>query len=255
MKVSKQSGVIEQCLQLKNKFKMKILGLQKTTLIDYPNKVACTIFLFGCSFRCGFCHNPELVLEAKGTEYSREEILDFLKKRKKYLEAVCFTGGEPLMTLEKDFAAQIKDLGYLIKIDTNGSFPEKLKEFINEGLVDFVAMDIKTCKEDYSTLTCVDVDLKKIEKSIKLISKLDNYEFRTTIIEGVRTKEKVEDMIKWVYDLIGKKLKNYSLQGFKRAEKLIDEKKYSKQKDTTEKYLKELKENIDKYVENLEIKV
>lgn len=234
---------------------MKILGLQKTTLIDYPEKVACTIFLFGCSFRCGFCHNPELVLEPKGTEYSREEILIFLKKRKKFLEAVCFTGGDPLMTLEKDFVKEIKDLGYLIKIDTNGSFPEKLKEFIDEGLVDFVAMDVKTSKEDYSSVVGVDVDIKKIEKSMKIISKLENYEFRTTIIEGVHTPEKVEEMIKWVYETIGKKLKNYSLQGFKKSEKMIDTEKYSKKKDTTEKYLKELKERINKYVDNLEIKI
>ncbi len=209
---------------------MKILGLQKTTLIDYPGKVACTIFLFGCSFRCGFCHNPELVLEAKGKDYSPEEILEFLKKRKKYLEAVCFTGGEPLMTLEKDFVKKIKELGYLIKIDTNGSFPEKLKEFIDEDLVDFVAMDIKTSKEDYSSLVGVNVDFKKIEKSIKMISKLENYEFRTTIIEEIHTAEKVKEMIKWVYNLIGKKLKNYSLQGFKKSEKMINFDLYSKKK-------------------------
>ena len=234
---------------------MKILGLQKTTLIDYPGKVACTIFLFGCSFRCGFCHNPELVLEAKGKDYSPEEILEFLKKRKKYLEAVCFTGGEPLMTLEKDFVKKIKELCYLIKIDTNGSVPEKLKELIDEGLVDFVAMDIKTSKEDYSSLVGVNVDFKKIEKSIKIISKLENYEFRTTIIEGVHTKEKVEEMIKWVYDLIGNKLKNYSLQGFKKSEKMINFDLYSKKKDTTEKYLIGLKKEIEDYIENLEIKI
>jgi pyruvate formate lyase activating enzyme len=233
---------------------MKILGLQKTTLIDYPEKVACTIFLFGCSFRCGFCHNPELVLAPEGREYSKEEILKFLEKRKKYLEAVCFTGGEPLMTLEKDFVKKIKSMGYLIKIDTNGSFPELLKEFIDEKLVDFVAMDIKTTKEDYSKLTGVNLDLNKIERSIKLISNLKDYEFRTTIIEEEHSKEKVKRMIKWVVEIAGKKIKNYSLQGFKKEEKLID-KKYLKVKDTREKYLKELKEEIKDYVENLEIKI
>lgn len=233
---------------------MKILGLQKTTLIDYPGKVASTIFLFGCSFRCGFCHNPELVLSPEGKEYSKEEIIKFLNKRKKYLEAVCFTGGEPLMTLEKDFVKEIKNLGYLIKIDTNGSFPERLEEFIEDGLVDFVAMDIKTYKEGYSKLVGVNVDLIKIEKSMKLISKLNNYEFRTTIIEEEHTKEKTKEMIKWVVEIIGKKIKNYALQGFKKEDKLID-KKYLKVKDTREKYLNELKEEIKEDIENLEIKI
>jgi pyruvate formate lyase activating enzyme len=233
---------------------MKILGLQKTTLIDYPGKVACTIFLFGCSFRCGFCHNPELVISPEGKEYSKEEILKFLEKRKKYLEAVCFTGGEALMTLEKDFVKKIKDIGYLVKIDTNGSFPEKLEEYINEKLVDFVAMDIKTDKENYSKLTGVEVNLKDIEKSMKLISRLENYEFRTTIIEEEHSKEKVKKMIEWVVKIIGKKIKNYSLQGFKKEEKLIDN-KYLKIKNTKEKYLNELKEEIKDYIENLEIKI
>ncbi len=233
--------------------KMKILGLQKTTLIDYPGKVACTIFLFGCSFRCGFCHNPELVLSPEGKEYSREEIIKFLRNRKKYLEAVCFTGGEPLMTVEKDFVKEIKDMGYLVKIDTNGSFPVRLKEFIDEELVDFVAMDIKTTKEDYSKLTGVDVDIKKIEESIKIISKLENYEFRTTIIEEVHTKEKVEEMILWVNKFIDGKIKNFALQGFKKEDKLID-KEFLKKPDTRDKYLKELKSKISGYIENLEIK-
>ncbi len=232
---------------------MKILGLQKTTLIDYPNKVACTIFLFGCTFRCGFCHNPELVISPEGKEYSREEILKFLKNRKKYLEAVCFTGGEPLMTVEKSFVKEIKEMGYLIKFDTNGSFPERLKEFIEEGLVDFVAMDIKTRKEDYSILTGVDVDIKKIEESIKIISKLKNYEFRTTIIEDVHTPEKVEEMMIWLNEIIKDKVKNFALQGFKKEEKLIDN-NFLKKVDTRDSYLEKLKKIVSKYVNKLEIK-
>src|SRR6056297_544845 len=108
---------------------MKIKYLQKTTLIDYPGKIACTIFLFGCNFRCGFCHNPELVKQNHKENYSisEEEILEFLEKRKNQLEGVCFTGGEPLLTLKKEFVKKIKSLGYKIKLDTNGSFPERLK--------------------------------------------------------------------------------------------------------------------------------
>ena len=151
---------------------MLIKGFQKTTLIDYPEKIACTIFLHGCNFRCGFCHNPELVLTSNSKEYSQKEILDFLEKRKKYLDAVCITGGEPLATLEKNFVKKIKSLGYLIKIDTNGSFPEKLKEFLDENLVDFVSMDIKSSKEKYLFVVGKSVDFEKIEESMKLVSDL-----------------------------------------------------------------------------------
>jgi len=232
---------------------MKILGLQKTTLIDYPKKVACTIFLFGCNFRCGFCHNPGLVISPSGIEYSSEDILNFLESRKKYLDAVCFTGGEPLMTLEKSFLEKIKKMSYLIKIDTNGSFPEKLKEFVSAGLVDYVAMDIKSEKEKYSYFAGVELDIKKIEESIKIISKLENYEFRTTIIEKEHDLDGIKRMIEWIYNLSGK-IKNYSLQGFKKEEELID-KRYLNFKDTSENYLESLKKEINKYIENIEIKV
>ena len=108
---------------------------------------------------------------------SEQEVLEFLEKRKKYLEGVCITGGEPLLTLEKDFLKKIKSLGYKIKLDTNGSFPEKLGEFISEGLIDFVAMDIKSSKENYQKVSNSQIEIEKIEKSIKIISKLGNYEF------------------------------------------------------------------------------
>lgn len=233
---------------------MKILGLQKTTLIDYPGQIACTIFLYGCNFRCGFCHNPGLVLSPQGKEHSEQEILDFLKNRKKYIEAICITGGEPLMTLEKEFVQKIKDLGYLVKIDTNGSFPEKLKELVNEGLIDFVAMDIKGNKEDYSKIAGACVDINKIEESIKLISKMPNYEFRTTILSSLHPKEKVVNMINWVYSLCGKKIKNFALQGFKKEDELLNN-DFLSEINTTERYLKELRELINNKCENLEIKI
>ncbi|HKL23166.1 MAG TPA: radical SAM protein, partial [Candidatus Nanoarchaeia archaeon] len=109
---------------------MKIKGIQKTTLIDYPGKIACTLFLFGCNFRCGFCHNPELVIKEEVQDIDEKEILNFLEKRKGKLEGVCITGGEPFLTLDKNFIKKIKEKGYFVKIDTNGSFPEKLKDFI-----------------------------------------------------------------------------------------------------------------------------
>ncbi|MCF7910620.1 anaerobic ribonucleoside-triphosphate reductase activating protein [Candidatus Pacearchaeota archaeon] len=237
---------------------MKIKNLQKVTLIDYPDKVACTIFLFGCNFRCGFCHNPELVVKEEARTYSEKEILDYLEKRKKYLDGICITGGEPLLTLNKEFLKFIKELGYKIKIDTNGSFPEKLKEFISEGLVDFVAMDIKASREKYSEIVNSKSDIKKIEESIKLISSslLGNYEFRTTIIEGVHTKEEILEIAKWLnkFASSGKKIRKFVLQGFQNQGKFIDE-KYQSKKNTSEKYISELKKEIDNFFEKVEIRV
>ncbi len=234
---------------------MDVKGIQKLTLIDYPGKIACTIFLFGCNFRCGFCHNPELVLKNDSESISEKEILTFLEKRKGQLEGVCITGGEPLLTLKKDFLKEIKKLGYPIKLDTNGSFPERLKEFIDEKLIDFVAMDIKASKEKYVETIGKEIDLKKIEQSIKLISTSNlDYEFRTTIVPGIHDSKEVEKMGKWVLEILGKKAKKYSLQGFRNSGKFIDE-KYKDEKNVSEKYLKKLKENLNEYFEEVETKV
>ena len=154
---------------------MKIKGMQELTLVDYPGKIACTLFLHGCNFRCGFCHNPELVLAPMGEEHSEAEILKFLEKRKGQLEGVCITGGEPLMTIDVGFLKKIKDLGYSIKMDTNGSFPELLEELIKDKLIDYVAMDIKTVKEKYNEITGCDIDIKKIEKTTFSIGKKSLY--------------------------------------------------------------------------------
>ncbi|HLC57053.1 MAG TPA: anaerobic ribonucleoside-triphosphate reductase activating protein, partial [Candidatus Nanoarchaeia archaeon] len=171
---------------------MQISGLQKLTLIDYPKKLACTIFLQGCNFRCGFCHNPELVLPGRIAEkYSAEQVLEFLQSRKQYLEAVCITGGEPLLDPEVlTFIAGIKALGYLVKLDTNGSNPGLLQKALEKNLIDYIAMDIKSCKDDYDLLTSIETDLQKIEQSMRIImhSNLD-YEFRTTVIKGYHTPE------------------------------------------------------------------
>jgi len=232
---------------------MKIKGIQNLTLIDYPGKIACTIFLFGCNFRCGFCHNPELVLKDTIKEISETEIFNFLSKRKEHLDGVCITGGEPLMTLDEHFVRRIKIWGYSIKIDTNGSFPEKLKQLIDKKLIDFVAMDIKTCREKYSEVVGINVDLNKIEESIKLISNMKDYEFRTTIVEGLHSIEDIKKMSVWLNELCGKKPKKFSLQGFKNQGKLIDE-SFKKRPDTSDKFLDELKENIKDYFEEVEIK-
>ncbi|RLG12462.1 anaerobic ribonucleoside-triphosphate reductase activating protein [Candidatus Pacearchaeota archaeon] len=234
---------------------MKIKGLQELTLIDYPGKIACTLFLYGCNFRCGFCHNPELVLSSVGKDYNEKEILDFLKKRKGQLEGICITGGEPLMTIEVDFLKKIKDLGYSIKLDTNGSFPELLEELIKKGLIDFVAMDIKSSKEKYQKITNSNIDVKKIEKSIKVISSLlDYYEFRTTILEDFHDVKELEDMAKWLNQLCAGKPKKFVLQGFKNQGKFIDE-SFKNKKSTKEEYLSELKNILKDYFEIIEVRV
>ncbi len=232
---------------------MKIKGIQKVTLIDYPNKIACTLFLFGCNFRCGFCHNPELVIEEKEKDISEKEILDYLDKRKKYLEGVCITGGEPLLTIDKRFLKNIKNLDYNIKLDTNGSFPEKLEELINEKLIDFVAMDIKTTKEKYSTIINSNIDISKIEKSIQLICSLHNYEFRTTIIPELHSKEDIKELSLWLNNICGKKPKKFCLQSFKNSGKFIDN-SFNNFKNTKKEYLLELKNYIIDYFEEIEIR-
>lgn len=133
------------------KDKIKIGGLQKLTLLDYPGKMACTVFLSGCNFRCPFCHNASLVLTEKITEgFEEEELFQFLKKRQGLLEGVCVTGGEPLLQPGlSSFLKRIKGLGYEIKLDTNGSFPKRLSELVEMGLVDYVAMDIKNSLCNY----------------------------------------------------------------------------------------------------------
>ena len=215
---------------------MKISGLQEFTLIDYPGKIACTIFLQGCNFRCGFCYNTELIPVSGGEKLSKKEILDFLKKRKGQLEGVCITGGEPLLTIDVNFLKEIKDLGYSIKLDTNGSFPDLLKELIKNKLVDYVAMDIKVSPENYSEITKSDIDISKIEKSIKIISSMmDYYEFRTTVIEGIHDANGIEEIAQWLNKLCGKKPQKYgrrALWGMYRKKQpgTIDCAKYGPQK-------------------------
>lgn len=235
--------------------KMKIRGVEKTTLIDYPDKIACTIFLFGCNFRCGFCYNPELVIKDTNPEISEKEILNFLKKRKDKLEGVCITGGEPLLTLKSDFLKKIKELGYLIKLDTNGTFPDKLKELIKKELIDYIAMDIKSSKENYEKIIGTKTDLNKIEESIKIIcnSNLD-YEFRTTVVPNIHNKEEIKSLGIWINSLVKEKPKKYFLQGFKNMGKFIN-KKCKKEKNTSEKHLDDLRKTSKQYFKQIEIRV
>ncbi|MAG39991.1 anaerobic ribonucleoside-triphosphate reductase activating protein [Candidatus Pacearchaeota archaeon] len=218
---------------------MEIAGIEKFSLVDYPGEVCCVLFLKGCNFRCGFCHNPQLVIPQKTPLYSNEKILEFLEKRKNKLTGVCITGGEPLLSIEKNFLRQIKELGYKIKIDTNGSNPNRLKELIGEGLVDYVAMDIKGAKELYKEITNSKVDIEKIEESIKTISKLPGHEFRTTVLKKFHTKKTITSMVSWLKKTIGSNPKAIYLQAFKNTGALLDP-KFNKGKNTPESYLKEV---------------
>lgn len=188
-------------------------GFQKLTLLDYPGKVACTLFTAGCNLRCPFCHNASLVTHIENTQtYSEEEILDFLEKRQGLLEGVCITGGEPLLQEGiGDFIKRVKKLGYSVKLDTNGCFPERLMELAENNLIDYVAMDIKNCKEKYAlTVGISDFDTGKIEKSIEiLLSGKVGYEFRTTVVNELHTAEDIEKLAVWI-----KGADKYFLQSF-----------------------------------------
>lgn len=190
---------------------MVIAGLQKTTLLDYPGKVACTVFLAGCNFRCPFCQNWEIIT-GKGEDISREELFDFLGKRRGILDGVCVTGGEPLINADiGDFISEIKELGYFVKLDTNGSFPEKLKALVDKKLVDTVAMDVKNCPSRYAATAGCPVDLDKINESISyLISGAADYELRTTVVDELHDGKGMLELAQWI-----KGAKRYYLQNFK----------------------------------------
>lgn len=160
------------------------------TLLDFPGKVACTVFTGGCNFRCPFCHNALLVTEDFKAEFSEDEILSFLEKRRGLLDGVCITGGEPLLHKDiTDFIRKTKEMGYAVKLDTNGSFPDRLKALVNDGLIDYVAMDIKNSIEKYAvTAGSNESILPQIEESIDfLLSGKVDYEFRTTVVKELHT--------------------------------------------------------------------
>ena len=193
---------------------MRLGGLQKLTLLDYPGHIACTIFTAGCNFRCPFCHNASLVLpEEFGPPLEPEELFAFLRKRRGILDGVAVTGGEPLMHADMpELLRQIKDLGFLVKLDTNGSFPDRLEALIGEGLVDRVAMDIKNSPALYAdTAGIPGLDLKNIDRSRALLLEgRVEYEFRTTVVSPLHTAESLTEAAQWIAGA-----KEYYLQQYK----------------------------------------
>lgn len=215
---------------------MKIGGFSKLTLLDFPGCVACIVFTSGCNFRCPFCHNASLVTHTKDSEdISEDEILSYLKKRKGLLDGVVITGGEPLLQNGiEDFIIKVRDLGYKVKLDTNGSFPDKLKNLLDKGLLDYVAMDIKNSKEKYSATAGCEVNLADIEKSI---SHLENsgvgYELRTTVTQELHNQEDIKNIALWI-----KKSPKYFIQNFKNSGDIVGENLSEFSKDDLEKLLK-----------------
>ena len=181
---------------------MLVAGLQKLTLLDYPGQVACTVFTGGCNFRCPFCHNAPLVLpDRMGREDRTEETLAFLEKRRGKLDGVCVTGGEPLLHEDlPEFLHRVRALGYRIKLDTNGSFPERLRAVVEDGLADCVAMDVKNTPLLYGkTVGLRDFDLTDVERSKDyLLEGHVDYEFRTTVVRGLHTAESLRGAAEWI---------------------------------------------------------
>jgi pyruvate formate lyase activating enzyme len=223
---------------------MLIGGLQKTTLLDYPNKVAATVFTIGCNFRCSFCHNPDIV---KGISrvIPADRVLLFLKKRKKLLDAVCLTGGEP--TIQRgliSFIKKIKELGYLVKLDTNGARPDLIERLIADKLIDYAAMDIKAVWEDYPKVTCRLFDLEAIKKSAIILLKGGiDYEFRSTVLPVLHSEDYVVKMAEQI-----KGAKRYYLQPFKSEKKLVND-NFVGEKTYSRKQLNELIQRIKNWFE------
>ena len=192
---------------------MKISGFDKLTLLNYPDKVACTIFTSGCNLRCPFCHNSGLVTN-NYDEISFDTIYEYLKKRIGILDGVCITGGEPLIHADiKDYIKKIKDLGYLVKIDTNGCNPKLLKEIIDLKLVDYIAMDIKNIYSKYDITSGVKVNIDNIKKSISIIENSGiDYEFRTTIVKEFHSTEDIDEILSYISSN-----SNYYIQNFKNS--------------------------------------
>ena len=228
---------------------MLIKGLQKTTLLDFPTKVACTVFTPGCNFRCPFCHNASLVIEPDCSQtVDTDAFFSYLKKRKGILDGVCITGGEPLLQKDVDvFIKDIRDLGFAVKLDTNGSFPEKLKYLIDQRLLDYVAMDIKSSISKYPLVCGSERFTEDVVKSVELLMSSDvEFEFRTTVVRELHSPSDFEEIGKWISGA-----PRYFLQQFKDSGDLIEKDSFSAySKEEMEKIL----EIVKKYIPNASLR-
>jgi len=228
-----------------------IKGIQKTTVIDYPDKIACTLFLGGCNFRCGFCYNSDIVLNpAKMDDIPEIEVLEMLKERKKFLDGVCITGGEPTIHPKLgNFLSKVKELGYDVKLDTNGTKPEVLRELIAGKLVDYIAMDVKAGLLSYDKVTQTIVDKEKIKESIDLIKQSGvDYEFRTTVVPDIIDEEEIESIGELV-----KGAKRFFLQQFRNDKNTLSA-RYSKKESISKERIEKFKEMMERYVDEVKIR-
>lgn len=228
---------------------MLIGGLQKTTLTDFPGKISAIVFTVGCNFRCGYCHNPELYSLKTVSKIAERDVLSFLEKRKAVLEGVVITGGEP--TLQNDlapFIRKIKKMGYLVKLDTNGSKPDVVARLLKNKLLDYIAMDIKSPLDKYKAAVKRKIDTAKIKKSIDLIilSGID-YEFRTTVVRGELDEN---DLIKIGGMIKGAKL--YALQKFVPSK--VYDKKFYERSSYSQDELDLIKDKLKNYVSKIIIR-
>ena len=228
---------------------MRINGFQKMTMLDFPGRVACTVFTAGCNLRCPFCHNAGLVTKINlAEEYKKEDILGYLAKRKGILDGVCITGGEPLLTDEtEEFIKRVNEIGLAVKLDTNGFFPERLKRIVNQGLVEYVAIDIKNSKKKYAeTVGLSKIDLAPLEESVEfLINGKVNYEFRTTIVKEFHQTQDIVEIGEWI-----KGAKQYYLQNFVDSGNLICPDMHG----VSREFMKELQKVASNFVEKAELR-
>lgn len=226
-------------------------GLQKLTLIDYPEKIAATVFTVGCNFSCPFCHNPNLVdvqKILKEPKIEEKDFFDFLKNRQGMLEGVCVSGGEP--TINKDlpeFLTKIKELGFLVKLDTNGTNPALLENLLKKGLIDYIAMDIKAPLEKYKKIVGPQVLLEDIQRSVELTRSLPEYEFRTTVLPALHSKKDILSIGRWLQGA-----KRYFLQQF-RPQTTLDE-KFSSERPFDDKTLAEIRQALSVFFDECGIR-
>lgn len=220
---------------------MVLGGLQKLSLLDFPEHVACTVFTLGCNFRCPFCHNAPLVLTNDTPQYPVDDFFSFLEKRKGLLDGVAVTGGEPL--LQKDiegFLEKIKDMGYSVKLDTNGAFPEKLESILKNGLCDYVAMDVKNAKAKYEATAGCEGILPKAEKSVALLMEgRVPFEFRTTAVHELHEAEDFREIGRWISGTA-----RYYIQQFQDSGNLLQDGFTAPTKEEMEHYLQAAREFV-----------
>lgn len=226
---------------------MKISGLQKLTALDYPGRIACTVFTPGCNFRCPFCHNAALVTQAQPDSMDEDEVFAYLRKRWGVLDGVVITGGEPLLQSGlEDFIRRVKELGYLVKLDTNGSLPKPLEALLKAGLLDYVAMDIKNSPGKYPLSCGADVDISAVDESVKLLMNSGvDYEFRTTVVAQLHSDEDFTAMGDWILGA-----KRWYLQNFVDSGGLISSGLSAAPKADMERFA----ELSRPFVENVEIR-